>query len=148
VDLAGVLRGVARDLAPLFSAKALTLAFETDGAPGLAGPATVLGEELLLVSLFSNLLKNAAEASPEGGEVRLALTGRDRVWVSIHNAGAVPEAVRDRFFEKYATAGKPGGTGLGAYSARLIVENMGGDIDFLSDEDQGTTLFLSIPRPF
>ena len=148
VDLAGVLRGVARDLEPLFSAKELTLVFETDGAPGLAGPVTVLGEKLLLVSLFSNLLKNAAEASPEGGEVRLALTGRDRVWISIHNAGAVPEAVRDRFFEKYATAGKAGGTGLGAYSARLIVHNLGGDIDFLSDENHGTTLFLSIPRPF
>jgi PAS domain S-box-containing protein len=147
VDLAGVLGGVVRDLEPLTRAKGLTVVFETNGVAGLHGPVMALGETLLFVSLFSNLLKNAAEASPRGGVVRVALAGRDRVWASIHNAGAVPEAVRDRFFEKYATAGKSGGTGLGAYSARLIVDNLGGEIDFLSNEEAGTTLFLSIPRP-
>ena len=46
----------------------------------------------------------------------------------VHNDGAVPEAVRPRFFQKYATAGKSGGIGLGAYSARLLARVQQGDI--------------------
>ncbi len=147
VDLAKVLLDVGREFAPLCRARGVAIAYETDGAPGLAGPVVVLGEELLYFSLFSNLLKNAVEASPEEGEVVVAVTGRDMVWVSLSNAGAVPEAVRERFFEKYATAGKAGGTGLGAYSARLIVENLGGRIYFTSDAAVGTTLVCMLPRP-
>jgi len=76
--------------------------------------------------------------------VEIGLANRDRVWLAIHNAGDVPEALRDRLFEKYATSGKAGGTGLGAYSARLIVENLGGTIACLSGEGQGTTLFFDL----
>lgn len=147
VELAGVLASVARDLGALVRGKRLDVVFETDGRAGLQGPVVVLGEALLYFSLFSNLLKNAAEAAPEGGAITVSLVGRDRVWVAIHNSGVVPEEVRGRFFEKYATSGKSGGTGLGAYSARLIVENLGGNIDFLTDAAAGTTLFLSLPRP-
>jgi len=147
VDLAGVLESVAHDLGPLVRGKRLDVVFETDGQAGLHGPLVVLGETLLYFSLFSNLLKNAAEASPEGGEIAVSLAGWDRIMVSIHNEGAVPEAMRERFFEKYATSGKPGGTGLGAYSARLIVENLGGSIDLLTDAANGSTLFLTLPRP-
>ncbi|WP_428565814.1 MAG: ATP-binding protein [Solidesulfovibrio sp. DCME] len=147
VDLCRVLESVAGDLAPLTRAKAVAIRFETDGASGLAGPVTVLGEELLFFSLFANLLKNAVEASPRDGEVAVAVLGRDMVLVSLHNAGAVPEAIRDRFFEKYATSGKAGGTGLGAYSARLIVESLGGTISCVSDEAAGTTLCCMLPRP-
>jgi PAS domain S-box-containing protein len=147
VELAKVLLDVGRELGPLCRARGVAIAYETDGAPGLAGPVVVLGEELLYFSLFSNLLKNAVEASPEEGEVVVAVVGRDMVWVSLTNAGAVPEAVRERFFEKYATSGKAGGTGLGAYSARLIVENLGGRIYFTSDAAAGTTLVCMLPRP-
>ena len=147
VELGAVLGSVVRDLGAHIRGKKVALVFETDGQPGLIGPLFVLGEALLYFSLFSNLLKNAVEASPTGATIQVSLVGRDRIWVSLHNDGAVPEAVRDRFFEKYATSGKAGGTGLGAYSARLIVENLGGNIDFLSDQAVGTTLFLSLPRP-
>jgi PAS domain S-box-containing protein len=147
VELAKVLLDVGRELGPLCRARGVAIAYETDGAPGLAGPVVVLGEELLYFSLFSNLLKNAVEASPEEGEVVVAVVGRDMVWVSLTNAGAVPEAVRERFFEKYATSGKASGTGLGAYSARLIVENLGGRIYFTSDAAAGTTLVCMLPRP-
>jgi len=147
VDLAMVLTKVTRELAPLATAKRITFRFETDQRSELSGPIWILGEELLCFSLFSNLLKNAVEASPEGGAVEIGLANRDRVWLAIHNAGDMPEAIRDRLFEKYATSGKAGGTGLGAYSARLIVENLGGTIACLSGDSQGTTLFLTLPRP-
>ena len=71
--------------------------------------------------MLANLVVNAVEASPIGGTISLALTregGQARI--VLRNQGAVPECVRERFFEKYATAGKTRGTGLGTYSARLI----------------------------
>uniref|UniRef100_I2Q6E4 histidine kinase n=1 Tax=Desulfovibrio sp. U5L TaxID=596152 RepID=I2Q6E4_9BACT len=147
VDLARVLASVVRDLGPHVRAKRAAIRFETDGREGLVGPMAALGEELLYFSLFANLLKNAVEASPDGGEVAVSLVGRDRVWAVLHNDGAIPADIRARFFEKYATSGKAGGTGLGAYSARLIVENLGGEISFLTDERAGTTICLSLPRP-
>jgi hypothetical protein len=73
--------------------------------------------------MFANLLKNAVEASPPGGKV--TITFRDNpceedapAEISIHNEGAVPAAIRERFFQKFATAGKKHGTG--DYSARLM----------------------------
>jgi nitrogen-specific signal transduction histidine kinase len=46
----------------------------------------------------------------------------------------VPEIMRGRFFEKYATSGKENGSGLGTYSARLITEAHGGSIAMTTSE--------------
>lgn len=88
-----------------------------------------LGERSLCYSLFSNLLKNAVEASPEGEQVIIeAAPGFQSIHVMIDNAGEVPVAMQDCFFEKYTTHGKEGGTGLGTYSARLMAELQGGGV--------------------
>jgi signal transduction histidine kinase len=67
--------------------------------------------------------------------------------VAISNAGAVPARIRDCFFEKYATAGKKDGTGLGTYGARLIAETHGAKIAMTTSEEAGTTVTVSFPRP-
>ena len=71
-------------------------------------PAVARGEELLCYSMLANLVKNAIEAEPEGGTVSITVEGAGpRVSVHVHNSGIVSERVRERFFEKYATSGKP-----------------------------------------
>ncbi len=104
------------------------------------------GERRLLDAVFSNLLKNAAEASPEGDEitVRLGLEG-PLAEVFIRNQGEVPKSIRDRFFEKYATEGTRNGTGLGTYSARLMVRTLGGTLSLNTEEPGATTLILRLP---
>jgi signal transduction histidine kinase len=57
----------------------------------------------------------------------------------------VPEEIRDRFFEKYTTAGKATGTGLGTYSARLIAETHGGSVHLETSEETGTTVSVHLP---
>lgn len=110
-------------------------------------PLAALGEEMLCYSILSNLIGNAAEAAPEDSELLVSLSGRDTtVHVAIHNQGAVPEGIRERFFEKYVTHGKEKGTGLGTYSARLMVQVQGGDIGFESSEAEGTTVWVDLPR--
>lgn len=144
VDLSALAHTVARELQAHVQSKSLRLVLDLPPEPVYAQ-----GEELLCYSTVANLLKNALEASPEGADVRVTLRranrgGADAVVLEIHNAGEVPAAVRDKFFTKYATYGKPGGTGLGAYSARLMARVQRGDLE-LATGPQGTTLSLSLP---
>ncbi|GAB7078976.1 hypothetical protein JCM14635_06490 [Megalodesulfovibrio paquesii] len=104
-----------------------------------------LGEELLIFSMLSNLVTNALEASDNGQTVTVRLE-RSLHWVvcSVHNQGTVPDDIRDHLFEKFVTT-KPGGTGLGCYSARLMAETMRGEIALSSSTATGTTLTVRLP---
>ena len=108
-------------------------------------PVRAWAEELLCYSMLANLLKNAVEASHEGGEVRVSLRrDEERVEIHIHNQGAVPESIRPNFFQKYTTAGKASGTGLGAYSAWRMARVQDGDIAMRTDPHEGTTISVML----
>jgi PAS domain S-box-containing protein len=141
VDLGAVAQSVARDLKAHADSKNLLIQVER--------PARALftsAEELLCYSMLANLLKNAVEAAPEGSTVRVTygLHG-DNVSLSLHNFGAVPPAIRQSFFAKYVTHGKTSGTGLGAYSARLMARVQGGELTMQSSDAEGTILTLVLP---
>jgi CheY-like chemotaxis protein len=139
IDLAEVARRVAADLESQAESKGVRVRVSAQGAPG------ALAEEHLCYSMLANLIKNAIEAAPDGGEVSVALERRDTALLAhVHNAGAMLESVRPRFFQKYATAGKRGGVGLGAYSARLLARVQNGDISMRTSEAEGTTLTLQL----
>lgn len=145
VDLGALARTVAAEVRGHADSKQLALEIVAPPQPLYAH-----AEELLCYAILGNLLKNALEAAPEGGVVKLALEagrweGGDGVLLHIHNAGAVPKDIRAKFFEKYATSGKPGGTGLGAYSARLMARVQLGDLRMVTSDAQGTTLTLCLP---
>ncbi|HEX5755386.1 MAG TPA: hybrid sensor histidine kinase/response regulator [Arenimonas sp.] len=119
-----------------------------DGGDARVTACTVLGDPLLAYSLFANLVKNAVEAAPIGGRLTIALEsqGGDHVEVRISNSGVVPETIRECFFEKFSTAGKVGGTGLGTYSARLFAEAQGGSIAMVTRDAEGdTTVTVTLP---
>ncbi len=141
VDLGALLDKVLADLRSHAASKGVALRVV---APQ---PVHAWAEELLCYSLLANLVKNALEASPEGAAVTLTLATQaagGTVTLAIHNQGAVPEAVRGQFFEKYATAGKASGTGLGTYSARLMAQVQDGDITMRTSDTEGTTLTVRL----
>ncbi len=147
VDLLEVMRTVAADLRPHATTKDVAIDIRVDGLwAEAAAPIHAWAEELLCYSMLANLVKNAVEAAPEGSRVRLDLARSDPLVLRIHNAGAVPPAVRGRFFQKYATAGKSDGTGLGAYSAWLMARIQGGALVMHTSEEEGTTLELTLQR--
>jgi signal transduction histidine kinase len=102
-------------------------------------------EENLFYAVLANLVKNGIEASEPGDTVSLRMAVNGGFTVAVHNPAPVPESVRANFFDKYATSGKLSGTGLGTYSARLMVEVMGGRIDMESSEEHGTTVTVTLP---
>ncbi len=99
---------------------------------------------VLCETMLENLLKNAVEAAPEGSTVTIRFSDGAKVRISIHNEGVVPPEVRETFFQKYATAGKRGGTGLGTYSAQLMARAQAGELRMTTCESQGTCLVLEL----
>jgi two-component system sensor histidine kinase/response regulator len=146
IDVREIVERVVQDLAR--HAKMKDVVFDvhrSDGAPhDSAVPA--FGEEILTYAVLGNLGKNALEAAPHGSKVTIDLEpGAREVLVRLHNQGAVPSSIRETFFDKYSSAGKVGGSGLGTYSARLMVLAQGGRIEMRTSEEHGTTLEVVLP---
>jgi len=151
VQLVNLLEKTWRNVANLLQTSADRLIVTADGSPANSShDIRVLGEELLLRSVWTNLLTNAVEASPHDSPITVHIHTHQQndgslVCVSIHNLGIVPERIRSKFFEKYITTGKSRGTGLGAYSAKLMIETMGGSITMKSPDRDGTSVEFSLP---
>ena len=141
LDLTRVARQVVEDLSPLANSTGA-------GVEVRGGKVVAAGDEMLCYSMLANLVKNGIEASPRGDVVTvdLAVEGPFGV-IRVHNSGTVPEEIRETFFDKYSTAGKQGGTGIGTYSARLMAETMGGEIEMVSNAADGTRITVRLPLP-
>ncbi len=116
---------------------------ELDGSlPLLSGDPGLLRETL------ENLLRNAAEALPEGGNVMVRTGWRDRshVYLSVQDDGVGIDArTRERLKEFYTT--KPGGSGLGLAFARRVAETHGGELRIESQPGKGTTVTVALAAP-
>jgi len=110
----------------------------------------VEGDPGALNQVFLNLLKNAAEALPEGGGriVLEASAEAEGLRVRVADSGpGVPEAARERLFEPFFTTKEAGlGTGLGLSISRQIAEAHGGALELLPAEGEGATFALWLPR--
>lgn len=146
VNILHVLQMSLRDMVGITVSKNLRFDLLLDGrAVGSTEELIVPGEELLAYSMFANLLVNAAEAAPSGSRIAIAVSSGPCIRVAIRNCGGVPEDLRPRFFDKYATQGKSHGSGLGTYSAQLIAQTMAGHIELDTSVDDETTVAVVLP---
>jgi signal transduction histidine kinase len=100
----------------------------------------------LLKQAVLNVVVNAIEAMPQGGELRFeALAGEDtaEIRVSDTGAGIAPE-LREKIFRLYFTTRKEG-SGIGLAMSFRIVQLHDGTIDFTSEPGKGTTFFIRLP---
>jgi signal transduction histidine kinase len=128
-------------------AKEKNILFRIDSAPDLP---QVLGDPERLEQVFLNILVNATEVMPRGGEVRItaARTAADgsAVEVTIADDGpGVPQDHLPRLFDPYFTT-KPGGTGLGLSIAYRIVTDHDGEITVENGADGGLIVHVRLPR--
>jgi PAS domain S-box-containing protein len=150
VDLIPMLEELGRERLPGHPGRRLGI--RLFGKPVSSGDAYfVHGEQPLLRMMLDGLIRNALQASPDDGEVLIALDEDDQRYtcgahtIGIHNQGVIPAAVCDRFWEKYAPDERRDDLDPGPYEARLIVEAHGGQINFTSSESHGTMLNVHLP---
>ncbi|ARD22958.1 hybrid sensor histidine kinase/response regulator [Shewanella japonica] len=113
-----------------------------------------MGDESLSYSMLFNLLKNACEAAPSKTRVSVMLqreqepeTKQAFLKVSIQNIGVVDEDIRQHFWQKYVSAGKSDGTGIGTYSAKLLAEAQQGKVALdVDDTNQTTSVSVYLPH--
>lgn len=97
--------------------------------------------------VISNLINNSVEALGKKGSVLVKLTREaKRVVIKINDngAGIAPE-ILSRLGQKGETHGKAGGSGLGLYHAKAMLESWGGDLAIESERGKGTTVSLTLP---
>lgn len=105
----------------------------------------IWGHSGALRMTLGNVLLNAMEAERDGGRVHIDIFSGEKTTVSVWNPTPVPKSIRGRFFDKYVTEGKPSGTGLGTYAARLAARSLGGDMVLSSTDTEGTAVTITLP---
>jgi signal transduction histidine kinase len=113
----------------------------------------VAGDPEQVKQVLLNLVENAIKYSPDGGRIDLRLAATDGgVTFAVADEGlGIPAAEQERVFEKFhrvdpnLTRGV-GGTGLGLYISRRLVEQLGGKISVASELGEGSTFTVELPR--
>jgi signal transduction histidine kinase len=116
---------------------------ELDLAAGVRVP---LDEDRIRRCLL-NLAYNAIEAMSDGGVLRVESRREgDFARVSISDTGpGIPDEIRERLFEPFATVGKRRGSGLGLAVAKKVIEDHGGSISAGKPEGGGAVFHLRLP---
>jgi signal transduction histidine kinase len=143
IDLRDVLRATAHAVGPSFETRQARLEMTLPQAP-----LALRGDAAALEQLFLNLLRNAAEALPEGGlaSLRVATSeGSVEVRVDDSGTGMSPE-VQSRAFEPLFST-RTEGTGLGLPIAQRIAMAHGGSIEIESRAEGGTRVTVRLPAP-
>jgi signal transduction histidine kinase len=102
-------------------------------------------DEQKLLRVFHNLARNAIEAMPEGGQLRITVSRENDnlVWAVKDTGSGVPPELQGRLFELFAT-GKKGGTGLGLAIVKKIIDDHRGTIA-CDSSSSGTTFTIVLP---
>jgi len=113
----------------------------------LTAECLVRGDENELLEVVINLIKNAVEASSQGGEIfmRVAQEGSDAILTVKDNGIGIPEANLGKVFQPFFTTKGFRGTGMGLASSYGIVLRHGGQIAVKSGEGQGAEFVVKVP---
>ncbi len=113
--------------------------------------AWVLGDEDRLIQVVTNLLSNAVKFSSSGSQVRVALRRADgKLILEVSDAGpGIPESFLPYLFERFACGPSSNttrhrGIGLGLAITRDIVELLGGELSYVTEEGVGTAFTVAL----
>jgi len=97
--------------------------------------------------VFINLIGNALEAMPNGGEIRInAAVDSDAVTVQVSDTGpGISPDIRDHLFQPFVSSGKKNGLGLGLALSRQTILDHGGDMWAESSLGQGARFHFRLP---
>ena len=144
VDLAEV---VAERAGAMGAARSRTVRVTVDPDVG-----TIRGDQMALATAIDHLIDNAVKYSPDGGDIAIRAFAGDPVMLTVSDRGIGmgPDEVQhcfERFWQAEGTdVRRFGGTGIGLYIVRSLIEAMGGRISVESEKGVGTTFVVELPR--
>lgn len=113
------------------------------------GRLPVVAHEHEIVQVFLNLMYNAADAMPGGGEIRIIsrFQAPEHAYVQFSDTGCgIPPEHLDHIFEPFYTTKEVGrGTGLGLSLSYRIIQDYGGTIEVESEVGVGSRFMLTLP---
>ena len=144
-DFPAMVREVTGDLAPLALKKAIDLSFE-----GPHGAMPIEGNPTMLREMVSNLVDNAVQYTPRGGQVAVSVRQRDGFaeLVVCDDGPGIPESEREKVFQRfYRILGQSGsgGSGLGLSIVREICRAHSGQIRLADHHGKGLRVDVSLP---
>ena len=150
-DLGIVVSQTVKTFLPMAEKKGITLNSKVSPLP----PA--LFDKTKITQVLNNLISNSLKFTPEGGKIMVEVhpvrenssngTGFAKVSVSDTGTGIPVDKQRDLFSKFYQVQNPqhPGGTGLGLYIVKGIVEAHNGKVGLVSEKDKGTTITFTLP---
>jgi len=147
VNLAEVSKSILTELTPMVKTKKMKIEENYDKSIK-----KISVDQKLTRIIFQNLISNAVKYTPEGGKVSVSIEKQDKnALIKVQDTGyGIPKKDQARIFEKLFRADnvrekETDGTGLGLYIVKSILEQSGGKISFESEENKGTTFYVTIP---
>src|SRR5690606_29926021 len=110
-------------------------------------PTVQLDRETFQAALL-NLILNAQQAMPEGGQLVVRTFERPG-WIVlelIDTGGGINPEIKEKIFEAFYST-KPGGSGLGLPTSKKIIEAHGGRLAIESEAGRGTKVSIALPTP-
>jgi len=141
VSLDSFVREIVELAGPQASAAGIRVALEDE-----SDAAHIRVDVDLMKQAILNVVVNAIQAMPNGGDLRLECAVREEMAeIRISDTGVgIPPQLRDKIFRLYYTT-KPEGSGIGLAMAFRIVQLHDGTIDFTSEQGTGTTFVVRLP---
>lgn len=147
VDIGSLLGEVVSLYTRVAAGKQITLAYRQ--TPTLA----IQGFPGQLMQVFSNLIRNAIEATPPHGRIDIRVrpcrvASREGTRVTVHDGGpGIPASVQEKIFDPFFTTKELRGSGLGLWVSKALVAHHGGEIRFRSSSGsrRGTTFQVCLP---
>lgn len=107
---------------------------------------TIYGDKNLLGIALQNILLNARQAMNDRGLIKIYVEKKlPYIEISIYDSGpGIPDEIKDKLFQPF-TSTKPGGSGLGLFSTKRIIEAHEGKIEIESSVGNGTWVKIYLP---
>jgi len=146
LNIAAMVRDLAREFGPRCAAKGVTIEVEGDAQ------AWVLSDAFLLERILRNLVDNAVKYTNDGGVMVSVFARESVVELQVRDTGiGIAHEAQARVFEEYFQVGNPSrdpgqGSGLGLAIVRRLATLLGLEMGMHSNPGQGTTFTLTLPQ--
>ena len=147
-ELVPVLRSLGPE--PVLDQVALAIGAQADARlirlPLPPDPPLIHTDPAILLGILSEMVANALEAMPPGGQAQIGFDLRPGPTFFVRNPGCLAPEVADRIFQRSFSTRAEQGRGLGTYSMKVLGETvLGGKVGFSTSWEQGTEFFIELP---